>query len=290
MRNSFERLGHHAVVSRYHQNDDVSRLSTAGAHGRKGFMPRGIQERDDAARRFHMIRTDVLRDAARFTRGNLGAADVVQKRRLTVVNVTHDRDDRGTGHGGVLLGTLFDFTQERFRIVGLGGNRLVAHFFNENHGRILIKHLIDGDHLAHLHQNLDDFGGLHAHLVREIGNGNRLRHTHLTHHGFRGHLLHALLVMVLLAAAASPVVISRVIAAAGLDRAALLTFVIPAAVVVAFALAALAALFGLVVAVTGSRLCGLGFGLFLRFSRLGGSGRFFRILAVVLIAAVGLCL
>lgn len=120
----------------------------------------------------------------------------------------------------------------------------MAHFFNENHGRILIKHLIDGDHLAHLHQNLDDFGGLHAHLVREIGNGNRLRHAHLTHHGFRGHLLHALLVMVLLAAAASPVVISRVIAAAGLDRAALLTFVIPAAVVVAFALAALAALLG----------------------------------------------
>src|SRR5207244_8731872 len=33
-------------------------------------------------------------------------------------------------------------------------------------------------HLAELHQRLDDFGPLHRHLVRELGDGDRLRHRH----------------------------------------------------------------------------------------------------------------
>ena len=48
--------------------------------------------------------------------------------------------------------------QEGFRIVQLGGQRLVAHFLDDDHGRFLVQRLVDGDHLAQLHQVLDDLG------------------------------------------------------------------------------------------------------------------------------------
>jgi hypothetical protein len=54
-------------------------------------------------------------------------------------------------------------------IVQLGRQRLVAHFLDHDHGRFLVQLLVDGDHLAQLHQLLDDLGGLHAHLVRQVG-------------------------------------------------------------------------------------------------------------------------
>ena len=45
----------------------------------------------------HGVRADVLRDAAGFARRHLRGADGVQQRRLAVVDVAHDGDDRRTG-------------------------------------------------------------------------------------------------------------------------------------------------------------------------------------------------
>ena len=56
----------------------------------------------------------------------------------------------------------------------LAGLRLVPHFLDQDHRGFLVEHLVDRDHLAQLHQRLDDLGGLHRHLVREIGDGDRL--------------------------------------------------------------------------------------------------------------------
>ena len=47
-----------------------------------------------AARQRHVVRADVLRDAAGLARDDVRLADVVEQRRLAVVDVTHDRDDR----------------------------------------------------------------------------------------------------------------------------------------------------------------------------------------------------
>ena len=58
-----------------------------------------VEEGDHATIGFDVIRADVLRDAARFARGDLGAPDVVEQRGLAVIHVAHDRDDRRTrGH------------------------------------------------------------------------------------------------------------------------------------------------------------------------------------------------
>eukprot|EP00042_Codosiga_hollandica_P026765 m.128529 g.128529 ORF g.128529 m.128529 type:complete len:506 (-) comp52295_c0_seq7:2236-3753(-) len=70
------------------------------------------------------------------------------------------------------------FFEEGIRIVQLGGEGLVTHFLDQDHGRLLVQLLVDGDHLAQLHQLLDYFGSLDRHLVRQIGHGNGFRHVH----------------------------------------------------------------------------------------------------------------
>jgi hypothetical protein len=65
------RLRHHAVVGRHHQDHDVGGLGATGTHGGEGLVAGGVEERDHAARRFHMVGTDVLGDAAGFARATL---------------------------------------------------------------------------------------------------------------------------------------------------------------------------------------------------------------------------
>jgi hypothetical protein len=67
-----------------------------------------------------------------------------------------------TGARGSCLGLVrgLFFLGEGFRVVELGGQRLVAHLLDDDHRRLLVELLVDGDHLAQLHQLLDDLAGL----------------------------------------------------------------------------------------------------------------------------------
>ena len=136
-------------------------------------------------RRFDVVGTDVLGNAAGFASRHLGATDVVEQRGLAVVDVTHDGDHRRARlqRHVLVLGTFV--IEEGIRIVQLGGKRLVAHFLDHDHRRFLVQQLVDGDHRAHLHQDLDDFGGLDRHLVGQIGHGNGFRHMHFADHRLR---------------------------------------------------------------------------------------------------------
>jgi hypothetical protein len=55
------------------------------------------------------------------------------------------------------------------------------HLCDHDHRGLLVEHLIDGHHAAHLHQRLDDLGRLDRHLVREIADGDGLRHHDFAH-------------------------------------------------------------------------------------------------------------
>ena len=181
--NRFLGLWHDAIVSRHHQNHDVGCLGTTGTHCGKRFVARGIEESDHAARCFHVVSADMLRNATGFTGSNLGTTDVIQQRSFTMVNVTHDSHDRCPRHQlGVQM--LFAFFQQCFRIIQLGSMCTMAHFFNHDHGSFLIQNLIDGNHLPQLHQMLDDFGCLDRHLVRNFSNSNGFRHMHVFDDGF----------------------------------------------------------------------------------------------------------
>ena len=133
-----------------------------------------------------MVGTDVLRDATGFARGHTRAADVVQQGSLAMVHVAHDRHHRCPGHGHGFRGGVLLF-QERLGIIELGRQGFMAHFLHHDHGGFLVELLVDGHHLAQLHHLLDDLGGLHAHLVRQIGHADGFGHMHFLNHGLHGH-------------------------------------------------------------------------------------------------------
>ena len=183
MLDGFLGLGHDAVVGRYHQNHDVGGLRTAGTHGREGLVTGGIEERHHAAWGFDVVGANVLRDTTSFARRHLGAADVVQQRGLAVVHVAHDGDHRSARQQfGVFLTRIF--VGEGFWIVQRRHHGLVAHFFHHDHGGVLVQRLVDGDHLAHLHQGLDHFRGLDRHLVCQLCHRDGFRHMHFDDPGF----------------------------------------------------------------------------------------------------------
>ena len=97
VRDRFDRLRHDGVVRGDDEHDDVRHLRAARAHGRERFVARRVEERDVlAVRQRDVVRADVLRDAARLAGDDVRLADVVEQRRLAVIDVTHDGDDRRT--------------------------------------------------------------------------------------------------------------------------------------------------------------------------------------------------
>ena len=146
-------------------------------------MTRRIQEGDHALAGFNMVRTDMLGDAAGLAGRHPGGTNMVEQRGLAMIDMAHHGHHRRTrlGRG---VGMRFGIDEEGFRIVELGGDRLMAHVFNHDHRGVLIQHLVDGDHLAHLHQGLDHFGGLDRHLVRQIAHRDGFRYVDFAHRRF----------------------------------------------------------------------------------------------------------
>ncbi len=118
-----------------------------------------------------LVGADVLRDPAGLGLDDRRLADRVEQRRLAVVDVAHDRDDRRPV-GEVLLRVLV-----RLRLELLVGGVLDRHLTLQLGGDQL--HLVVGQrlrrrlHRAEVHQDLDDLGRLHAERLRELLDGRR---------------------------------------------------------------------------------------------------------------------
>ena len=94
MGDGLDRLRHHAVVGGHDQDHDVGHVGAAGPHRRERLVAGRVDERDGAAVRLDLVRADVLGDAAALGLHDVGLANSVQERRLAVVDVAQDRDDR----------------------------------------------------------------------------------------------------------------------------------------------------------------------------------------------------
>ena len=88
------RLRHDAVVGRHDEDDDVGDPGAAGAHQRERLVARRVEEDHRPLVDRDLVGADVLRDAAGLALGDLRLADRVEQRRLAVVDVAHDGDDR----------------------------------------------------------------------------------------------------------------------------------------------------------------------------------------------------
>ena len=188
MVDGLNRLRHHGVVSRDDDDGEVGHLGTAGTHGREGFVTRGIKEGDmTAVFQLHVVRADVLGDSTRLTGDDVGLADVVQQGGLTVVDVTHDGNDRRTGDEVFLLVCLLSgldlvcqFSTHEFNFV--------AELFSYQHEGFGVETLVDGHHQAKAHARSDNV--VHRGVVHEGGEVvHRYELGDLQHFAFGGCLL-----------------------------------------------------------------------------------------------------
>ena len=154
MRDRLAGLRHHAVVGGNDEDRDVRDLRAARTHGGERLVTGGIEEGDPATVEGRLVGADVLCDPARFGVDDGRFPDRIEKGRLAVVDVAHDRDDRWSCREvGIAV----------FEYLGLGVvvGRMLDHDLaldlgrDQQHG-LVAQRLGDRDHLAQAHHDLDD--------------------------------------------------------------------------------------------------------------------------------------
>ncbi len=94
-------LGHHAVIGRDDQDHDVRHLRAARAHRGKCLVAGRVQEGDSATVQLNLVRANALGDAAGFAFHDVGLANRIQERGLTMIHMPQH------GHHGWSFDELF---------------------------------------------------------------------------------------------------------------------------------------------------------------------------------------
>ena len=178
MQDGLDGLGHDPVVCSHNQDNEVGDLCAAGPHGRKGGVARRVQEGHAISfGQFHLVGADVLGDPAVLTAGDIRLAQGVEEGGLAVVDMAHDRHNRGPGLQGLVpvIGPEEAFLHVGIRhtldrVTELGGDQL---------GSIAVDHVVDLQHHALAHQELDNVHAAGGHPVRQLGDGDHVRDHHL---------------------------------------------------------------------------------------------------------------
>ena len=143
-------------------------------------MARCVQEcKDRLVPRRDLVGAYVLRDAASLASGDLGLANCVEKRGLSVIDVAHDRNDGRTRTQIVVLvlNRVDDVLDIR---IGYPLNAM-SKGLDDELGRIRVDRLVLGRHDAIRHQCLDDIGDTLRHSVRQLADHDRFGKLHSAH-------------------------------------------------------------------------------------------------------------
>lgn len=163
-------LRHDAVIGGDHEHDHVGDLGTAGAHGGKGLMARGVDERDLTTVDRNLGGTDVLGDAAGLAAPHVGVADGIEQARLAVVDVSHDGD-----HGRTRLEVLgIVIEAEGVLLLGRDDTHLATQVVGDELDEVVAHGLRHGERGAQQEQALDDVVGGDVEGLGELGDGHAL--------------------------------------------------------------------------------------------------------------------
>ena len=170
----FLSLWHHIVVSSDDDNGDVGHLSPTSTHSGEGFVPWSVEEGNALAiLEAEAISTDVLGNPPGFACDDVGIAQTVEERSLTVVDVTHDGDDRRTGHEVSLVIDLF-VLRHSFDDLGTDEVGLIAELFSHHLNGLSIETHIDGYHQTNAHTGSDDLRHGDIHQACQVADRDEL--------------------------------------------------------------------------------------------------------------------
>ncbi len=166
-------LRHDGIVSSDNDNRNIRHLGTTRTHGGERFVPRGIEESDVLpVLQFHIVGTNVLRNTTGLTRNDIRIADMVEQRGFTVVDVSHDSDNRAARFDILLVQLLV-----RIKLLYDVGADIFSRetkFLGHDIDGLSVEALIDTDHKAERHTSTYDFGNGNVHHHSQIVRGNEL--------------------------------------------------------------------------------------------------------------------
>ena len=184
MVDSLLRLRHHIVVSGDDDDSDVRDLRTTSTHSGEGFVTWRIEEGNALTTlEADAVGTDMLGDPPCFTSDDVGIAQAVEERRLTVVDVTHDGDDRRTADEVSFVIDLF-FLRDGFDDLSADEVGLVAEFFCDHLDGLSVEAHIDRHHQTDAHTGSDDLRHGDVHEAREVTHRHELSELQRTAFGF----------------------------------------------------------------------------------------------------------
>ena len=174
--NGLPSLGHHPVISRNHQNNQVGALSATGTHSCECLVAGGVQKGDLAPLYIYLIRPDMLGNAASLASLHVRFADTVKQGGLSVVYVAqHSHDWRPWSQVGRVFvadeapsgGDAWFCPGDIFFFDELGHN-LESHLAAHNGSSVEIDLLVDVSHDAIVHHLLYDVNGADIHQPSQI--------------------------------------------------------------------------------------------------------------------------
>ena len=175
----FHGLRHNTVICRYYQDCNIRRVCSTHTHCGKCFMSRCIQESNGLAINIYSIRTNMLCNTSRFLIRYICFTDCIKKRCLTVIDMTHDADNRRSYCQILLCLILFlkEFLNDVYLFFLLTDNLII----NCNIFCVLKGNLrVNRHNLPLQEQLLNNCGRLQLHLISQFldgkgfGNGNHL--------------------------------------------------------------------------------------------------------------------
>ena len=113
----------------------------------------------------------MLGNSTRLACDDFGIANRIQERCFSVVDMTHDRDDRGARLQITFI--IDDFFDHIFDVGIRHALDLVTELLNDQLGSVGVNGLVLCNHHAHLHQRFDNITHPFRHTVRQFGNHNR---------------------------------------------------------------------------------------------------------------------
>ena len=178
--NSLFGLGHDAVIGGHNQNHNVGCLRSTHTHSGERFVTWRIDEGNNIAVVVGLVGTNVLGNTARFASNNVGVTDGVEQLGLTVIDVTHDGDNRCpdwariVAFEGFYFVIGFDAEPKNFLefdflfFANIDESNLGTDFGREEFDHVIGQRLCGRDHFALQHQETHDIGSCTIELFAQF--------------------------------------------------------------------------------------------------------------------------
>ena len=167
-------LRHDRIVRSDDDDCYIRHFRTTCTHRREGRVTRGIQERNVlTVLQFDVICTDVLGDTSGLTGNHIRVTDVVQQGCLTVIHVTHHRDDRAARFHILVVHHLIGV--DLIRHVRRDVLRLETELLGNQVDCLGVETLVDRHKQAKAHTSTDNLVHRHIHHHRQVVGRHELR-------------------------------------------------------------------------------------------------------------------